>query len=74
MIVRVYYAVDASGGEMDEVISDASGGRSAANWIGAFVRITQSNLKVQAGGLGLTRFSGGVRTRGFLRIIATPLP
>ena len=74
LIVRVYYAVDASTGEMDEVISDASGGRSTANWIGAFVRITSSNLRVQAGGLGLTRFSGGVRPRGYLRIIATALP
>jgi hypothetical protein len=74
VIVRVYYAADASTGEMDEVICDASGGRLAANWIGVFIRITTSNLKVQGGGLGLTRFSGGVRTRGYLRIIATALP
>jgi len=75
LLVKVYYSEDASGVEMEEVVADTSGGTFVARWIGAFVKsITPTTLKVQTGGLGITRFNGGVRARGFLRVIAVALP
>jgi hypothetical protein len=75
LLVKVYYSQDASGADMEEVIGDTSAGTFTARWIGAFVKsITPTTLKVQTGGLGLTRFNGGVRARGFLRVVAVGLP
>ena len=74
LIVRVYFSIDPSGAESEEVICDASGGRLIAGWIGAFAQITPLTLSVQTGGAGLTRFSRGVRSRGFYRVIAIALP
>ena len=75
LLLRVFYASDASGSGMQEVVLDTSRGRSASGWVGAFIEsVTPTSLSVQTGGLGLSRFSGGVRTRGFLRVIAVALP
>ena len=54
---------------------DASRGRSASLWVGAYVKnLSVDSLTIEVGGLGLNKFSGGVRTAGFLRVIAVALP
>lgn len=75
LLLRIYYASDASGSGMQEVVLDSSRGRSSSVWVGAFIgNLTPTTLSVQTGGLGLSRFSGGLSTRGFLRVIAVALP
>jgi hypothetical protein len=75
LLVRIYYCPDNAGSQLEEVIIDASRGRTASLWIGAFVRrLDAASLSVETGGLGLSKFNGGVRKAGFLRIIAMALP
>ena len=74
LIVRVFYSSDGAGAQLEEVVNDASRGAANALWIGAFVKVDGSSITVQTGGLGLTRFSGGVRKSGYLRVVAVALP
>jgi len=75
LIIRIFYSSDATGGVLEEVVLDSSRGRTAALWVGAFVRsLSSDSMTISVGGLGLSRFSGGVRSTGFLRVIAVALP
>jgi hypothetical protein len=75
LLTRIYYCADSTGDALEEVILDASRGRSASLWVGAYVKnLSKGSLTVEVGGLGLNKFSGGVRSTGFLRVIAVDLP
>ena len=75
LLVRIYYSADSAGTELQEVLIDTSRGRAASAWVGAFVKsLSENSMTIQVGGLGLTRFSGGVKSTGFLRVIAVALP
>lgn len=75
LLVRIHYCSDSAGSQFEEVIVDASRGQRASLWIGAFVKNLNTNsLTVETGGLGLSKFNGGVRKAGFLRIIVVALP
>lgn len=75
LVIRVYYSADQTGDAVEEVVLDASRGRAASLWVGAYVKsLTADSLTIEVGGLGLSKFSGGVRSSGFLRVIAVALP
>lgn len=75
LLIRIYYCSDSAGSQLEEVIVDASRGRTASLWVGAFIKSLNADLlSVETGGLGLSKFNGGVRKAGFLRIIAVALP
>ena len=75
LVIRIYYCADSSGVALEEVVLDASKGRAASLWVGAYVKsLSEGSLTVEVGGLGLNKFSGGVRSTGFLRVIAVALP
>lgn len=75
LLIRIYYSADSAGAELQEVLIDTSRGRAASAWVGAFVKSLNSDtMTIQVGGLGLNKFSDGVRSTGFLRLIAVALP
>jgi hypothetical protein len=75
LLTRIYYCADSTGGALEEVVLDASRGRTASLWVGAYVKsLSEGSLTIEVGGLGLNKFSGGVRSTGFLRVIAIDLP
>jgi hypothetical protein len=75
LLVRIYYSADSAGAQLEEVIVDASRGQRASLWVGAFVtKLNANSLSIETGGLGLSKFNGGARKSGYLRIIAVALP
>lgn len=75
LLTRIFYSADSAGGVLEEVVTDASRGRVASLWVGAYVKILSAeSIVIGVGGLGLNKFNGGVRTTGFLRVIAVALP
>jgi hypothetical protein len=75
LLVRIYYSADSTGGALEEVVTDASRGPTASLWVGAYLKsLSVDSLTIEVGGLGLSKFSGGLRTTGFLRVIAIALP
>jgi hypothetical protein len=75
LLTRIYYCADSTGVVLEEVVLDASRGRAASLWVGAYVKsLNEASLTIEVGGLGLNKYSGGVRSTGFLRVIAVALP
>ncbi len=75
LLIRIYYCSDSAGLQLEEVIVDSSRGQRASLWIGAFIKnLNADSLSVETGGLGLSKFNGGIHKTGFLRIIAVALP
>jgi len=75
LLVRIYYATDFSGSDMQDALIDTSGGNTVDSWIGTFVsQLTNNAVRIQTGGAALTKTVSGLRTRGFLRVIIVALP